>query len=73
MGKLAAALDVMKGTSDSFDIHNYASVARKQIPTDLLNDPEVVDKLPLLFRTLQGEPLAADKMDELIDFIRQRR
>ena len=73
MGKLATALHVEKGSGDWFDFHNYGAVARKQIPKDLLNDAEVVDKLPVLFRTLQGEPLAADKMDELIDFIRRRQ
>ncbi len=73
MNKLAAALHVAKQSGEWFDFHNYASVARKQIPQDLLDDAEVVDKLPVLFRTLQGEPLAAGKMDELIDFIRRRQ
>ncbi len=73
MDKLAAALRLEKETSDWFDFHNFAAVARKQIPKDLLDDREVAEKLPVLFRTLQGEPLPAEKMDELIDFIRRRR
>lgn len=71
--KLAAALDVRPQTSDWFDFHNLASVARREIPSDLLRDAEVVDKLPVLFRTLQGEPLSGEKMDELVDFIRRRQ
>lgn len=73
MTKLAKALGVKKETSDWFDFHNYAAVARKQIPKELLDDAEVVDKLPVLFRTLQGEPLPQEKMDDLIDFIRSRQ
>ncbi|HVT88611.1 MAG TPA: helix-turn-helix transcriptional regulator [Tepidisphaeraceae bacterium] len=73
MGKLAKALNVKKETSDWFDFHNYAAVARKEIPSALMDDAEVVDKLPVLFRTLQGEPLPAEKMDDLIDFIRSRQ
>jgi transcriptional regulator with XRE-family HTH domain len=73
MEKLAAAFSLKRETGDWFDFHNYAAVARKQIPKDLLDDAEVADKLPVLFRTLQGEPLAAEKMDDLIEFIRRRR
>jgi transcriptional regulator with XRE-family HTH domain len=73
MDKLAKALHVEKDSGEWFDFHSYASVARKQIPQELLDDAEVVDKLPILFRTLQGEPLPANKMDELIDFIRRRQ
>jgi len=73
MAKLAAALDIKEGTGDWFDVHNYAAVARRQIPKELLDDAAVVDKLPVLFRTLQGEPLAAEKMDDLIAFIRSRQ
>ncbi|HSZ56199.1 MAG TPA: helix-turn-helix domain-containing protein [Tepidisphaeraceae bacterium] len=73
MIKLAKALGIKKETGDWFDLHNYAAVARQQIPKELLDDAEVVDKLPVLFRTLQGEPLPPEKMDDLIDFIRNRR
>ena len=38
-----------------------------------MEDAEVVAKLPVLFRTLQGEPLPPGKMDELIEFIRSRQ
>ena len=73
MLKLAKALHIQSGTGDWFEFHTLASVARKQIPKVLMDDAEVVDKLPVLFRTLQGEPLPEEKMDELIDFIRSRQ
>jgi transcriptional regulator with XRE-family HTH domain len=73
MANVGKALGIKEGTGDWFDFHNHAAVARRQIPKDLLDDAEVVDKLPVLFRTLQGEPLPAEKMDDLIDFIRSRQ
>jgi len=73
MKKIARALHIEKESGEWFDFHNYAAVARQQIPKALMDDAEVVDKLPVLFRTLQGEPLAAEKMDDLIDFIRRRQ
>lgn len=73
MAGLARALGIKKETGDWFDLHNYAAVARQRIPKSLLDDAEVVDKLPVLFRTLQGEPLPPEKMDDLIDFIRSRQ
>lgn len=73
MEKLAAALRIEKGTGDWFEFHTLANVARQQIPKVLMDDAEVVSKLPVLFRTLQGEPLPEEKMDELIDFIRSRQ
>ncbi len=73
MQKMVKALHIQKESSEWFDFHNYAAVARRQIPKSLMDDAEVVEKLPVLFRTLKGEPLAAGKMDELIDFIRRRQ
>lgn len=73
MGKLAKALHIKSGSSDWFEFYSLANVARQQIPKVLMDDAEVVEKLPVLFRTLQGEPLPEEKMDELIDFIRSRR
>ena len=73
MKKLASALGIEKETGDWFELHSMASVARKQIPKELLADAEVAAKLPVLFRTLQGDPLPAEKMDDLIDFIRSRQ
>ncbi len=72
MEKLAKSLRIENGTADWFEFHSLASVARQQIPKVLMDDSEVVDKLPILFRTLQGEPLPEEQLDELIDFIRSR-
>ena len=73
MRQMAKALGIRQGGDEWSEFHNLASIAREQIPKALMDDAEVVDKLPVLFRTLEGEPLPEGKMDELIEFIRSRQ
>jgi transcriptional regulator with XRE-family HTH domain len=73
MRQMANALGIQPQSSDWHECFNLASIARRQIPKAILEDAELVEKLPVLFRTLQGEPLAPEKMDDLIDFIRHRQ
>lgn len=73
MTKMADALQLSADSSERLEFYDLASIARREIPKPLLDDTEVAEKLPVLFRTLQGERLSADKMDELVDFIRSRQ
>jgi transcriptional regulator with XRE-family HTH domain len=73
MLRMAKALNISNGSADWLKFFDLAMIARAQIPKPLMDDAEVVDKLPVLFRTLQGDPLPPEKMDELIDFIRNRQ
>ena len=73
MKELAQALGIKVTSSDWFEFYNLAHIARGQIPKILLDDADVVAKLPVLLRTLEGEPLAPQKMEELIAFIRSRQ
>jgi transcriptional regulator with XRE-family HTH domain len=71
MVELAKAFGLKPGTDDWSTFFDLAAAAKGQLPKDLLSDEEVVDKLPILFRTLRGEPVPAGKLDELIDFIKR--
>jgi len=70
MFEIAHALGVKRGSDEWSTLFDLAAAAKGQLPKDLLSDAEVVEKLPVLFRTLRGEPVPADKLDELIDFIK---
>ncbi len=69
--QLARLLGLKPGTDDWSTFFDLAAAAKGQLPRDLLNDEEIVSKLPVLFRTLRGEPVPAEKLDELIDFIKR--
>ena len=72
MVDLARAYGLKRGSDDWSTFFDLAAAAKGQVPKDLLSDEEVVGKLPVLFRTLRGEPVPAEKLDELIEFIKRQ-
>ena len=69
--KYANAFGLEPGTDEWLEFFDAAAVSRGQIPKDLLSDDELVEKLPVLFRTMRGKPVSPEKLDELIDLIRR--
>lgn len=69
--KYAISLGLKRGSDEWLEFFDLAAAARGQLPKDLLSDEEVVEKLPILFRTLRGSPLTPDKLDDLIDKVRR--
>lgn len=67
----ARALGIVSGSDDWLDFFDAAAASRGEIPEDLLSDDEVVEKLPILFRTLRAKPVSSDKLDELVERIRR--
>lgn len=67
----ARALGITPGSDDWLEFFDTAAASRGEIPEDLLSDGEVVQKLPVLFRTLRAKPVSPEKLDELIDRIRR--
>ena len=61
----ARALRLKRGTDEWLEFFDQAAAVRGQLPKDLLSDEEVVAKLPLLFRTLRGAPVAGRKVSGL--------
>ena len=72
IGKYARALNIKPRTEEYANLVNAAAVDRANLPSDMLTDAQVVRELPLLFRTLRGDPVPDDKLDRLVDLIRKR-
>ena len=70
--KYARALGIAVGSDEYVDLVDAATVDRGELPRELLTDEQVVKQLPILFRTLRGEPVPEDKLDRLIELIRRR-
>jgi transcriptional regulator with XRE-family HTH domain len=71
--KLAAyakALGLRKGGDDWYTFFDLAAATRGQIPKDFLDDKALLDRLPILFRTLRGQKVPKKKLDELIEKVR---
>lgn len=71
LGKYATSLGLARGSSDWLEFFDLATVARGEIPKDIMADAEVVGKLPVLFRTLKGSPMTIEKLDALVEKIRR--
>ncbi len=69
--KYALALGVKRRSDEWIEFFDLAAAANGQLPKDLLTDEEMLDKLPVLFRTLRGAKVPADKLDELINKVRK--
>ncbi len=69
--KYATALGLERGTDDWVELFDVAAAERGVIPPDLLSDEEVVEKLPVLFRTLRATRVDPDQLDELVERVRR--
>ncbi len=69
--KYAAYLGIKKGSEDWFEFFDLAASEAGKIPPDIMSDAELVKKLPLFFRTMRGQKVPEEKLDELIEIIRK--
>jgi len=69
--RYAIALGVKPGSDQWLELFDLAAAERGRIPADIMSDQEVVDKLPVFFRTLRGERLSSEQLDKLVEKIRR--
>ena len=67
----ASNLGVEAGTQEWNEFMDQAAISRGQIPKDLMNDANLVEKLPVFFQTVRGAELTDKKLDDLIETIRK--
>lgn len=68
----AKSLDVAPGSDLYVDLFDRAAIDRGVLPQDLLADDEVLEQLPVLFRTLRGQAVEESNLDKLVDLLRKR-
>ena len=66
----ALALGIEEGTEAWNNFFDYAAASTGHIPSHIMNDAELVNKLPLVFRTPRGEKISPEKLAELAELIR---
>ena len=67
----AKALRLKQGSDDWYDFFDLAAAERGRIPQDVLEDKELVAHLPVFFRTLRGQRVEPDALDDLVERIRR--
>jgi transcriptional regulator with XRE-family HTH domain len=67
----AKALRLKKGSDDWYTFFDLAAAERGRIPENLLSDKDLIQQLPVLFRTLRGQRVDEDELDDLVERIRR--
>jgi transcriptional regulator with XRE-family HTH domain len=70
--EFAGHLGLEKGSEERQEFFDLAAAESGRIPDDVLSDKDLVAKLPILFRTLRGQKVPDDKLNDLIRHIRRR-
>jgi transcriptional regulator with XRE-family HTH domain len=66
----ARMLKIKKGSDDWQTFFDLAAAEAGRVPADLLSDKEVLAKLPALFRTMRGQQVTDEELEELIKMIK---
>ncbi len=72
-GKLeeyAKLFKIKEGSDDWYTFFDLAAAEVGRIPEEIMSEENLVDKLPILFRTLRGQKVSEDKLEELIKRLR---
>lgn len=69
--KLAYALGLKENSDKWIEFFNLSSIENGQIPEYIMSDKEVLKKLPVLFRTIKGEKISPEKLESLINKIKE--
>ncbi len=67
----ARALGIKEGTDEWLEFCDLASTSIGKIPLDIASDTEVMNALPVLFRSIRGKNVEKEDLENLIKSIRQ--
>ena len=68
----AEMLELKEGSDAWYEFFDLAAAEQGKIPEDLRTE-EVLEKLPILFRTLRGQRVPDDKLDDLVRMVKGKR
>ncbi|HVM62487.1 MAG TPA: helix-turn-helix transcriptional regulator [Verrucomicrobiae bacterium] len=71
LARWAKQLGVEAGTDGWQEFMDLASMARGEIPKDVLSDEELLKRLPVFFRSVRGAELTETQLDELIKMVKE--
>lgn len=66
---IAEILKVKEGSEENHTLFDLAAISH--IPSDLLSEEKVLDKLPVFFRTIRGEKPSREELEELIRIMKE--
>lgn len=71
LGRICGALELEPGSDECTRLTDQAAAERGEIPKDLMEDEELLARLPVLLRTVKNKRPTEEQMDQLIEIIRE--
>ena len=71
LAQWAADLGLTPETDAWKDFMYQAEVSRGNIPKEIMEDEKLLEKLPVLFRTVRGAELSEKQLDDVIERLRE--
>jgi transcriptional regulator with XRE-family HTH domain len=69
---IARLVGLKKGSTDWLKFFDLACISRRQIPSDVYEDEEVVSALPIFFRTVRGDKPSRKELAKLFNLLKNR-
>jgi transcriptional regulator with XRE-family HTH domain len=66
----AGCLKIKRGSDDWYTFFDLVAAETGKIPEDIMTKEKIEDKLPILFRTLRGQKVSDENLEELIKMLR---
>lgn len=66
----ASHLRLREASTEWYEFFDLAAAEQGRLPHDLVDDDKVREKLPVLFRTLRGQRLPDEGLDEIVRKVR---
>ena len=67
--EIAKSLKIQTGSDEYNTLFDLAAISH--IPTELLSDQSIVEKLPIFFRTLRGEKPTRNELEKILKIIKE--
>jgi transcriptional regulator with XRE-family HTH domain len=68
--RIAKLLEIRRGSKDWVELMDRAALGAGKVPSDLLSDSELLERLPLVFRTVRGDKPTVRDLSNLVEKIR---
>ncbi|MCX6831831.1 MAG: hypothetical protein NT028_06795 [candidate division Zixibacteria bacterium] len=70
VGQYGAALGLRDDSEEMKELHRLAAIGAGQLPKEILEDDDLVAKLPVFFRTATGSRLDRKKIMDFLESLR---
>jgi len=69
--RMAATLGLEQGTDEFDDFLTAAALSKGRLPKKTLENEQLMAKLPVFFRTMDGRKLTEEQLDALLEIIKE--